>query len=210
MGPNTGGMGAYSPAPVMTPELIERTIREIIEPTVRGMKSRGMPYQGVLYAGLMLTNSGPQLIEYNARFGDPETQVLMPRLKSDLLELLLATATGKLAGATAEWREETALTIAMATRGYPGSYDKGSEIRGVEGLDSDELIVFHAGTKREGAKLLANGGRVLNVTSLGATVAEAKQIADSAVGRIDWPEGFHRHDIGWRAIIRERNARLDD
>jgi phosphoribosylamine--glycine ligase len=203
-------MGAYSPAPVMTPELIERTIREIIEPTVRGMKARGTPYQGVLYAGLMLTSTGPQLIEYNARFGDPETQVLMPRLKSDVLELLLATATGKLAGVTAEWRNETALTIAIATKGYPASYEKGSEIRGIDGLDSDAVIVFHAGTKRDGGKLLANGGRVLNVTSLGASVAEAKEIADHAVGRIDWPEGFHRNDIGWRAILRERNARLDD
>ncbi len=209
MGPNTGGMGAYSPAPVMTPEITARTIAEIIEPTVRGMKARGTPYQGVLYAGLMLTASGPQLIEYNARFGDPETQVLMPRLKSDLLDLLLATATGKLAGVTAEWRDETALTVVMATNGYPGSYDRGSEIRGADDLYSDGLIVFHAGTRRDGAQLLANGGRVLNVTAIGPSVAAAKERADAAVARIDWPGGFHRHDIGWREVLRERNARLD-
>ncbi|MEO6012146.1 MAG: phosphoribosylamine--glycine ligase [Devosia sp.] len=210
MGPNTGGMGAYSPAPVMTPELIAQTIREIIEPTVRGMQARGMPYQGVLFAGVMLTTTGPQLIEYNARFGDPETQVLMLRLKSDLLPLLMATANGTLAGMIAEWRDESAITVAIATKGYPGSYGKGSEIRGVDGLDTDDLIVFHAGTKRDGDRLLANGGRVLNVTALGSSVAAAKERADRAIAGIDWPEGFHRNDIGWRAIQRERNAHLDD
>jgi phosphoribosylamine---glycine ligase len=209
MGPNTGGMGAYSPAPVMTAELTARTIREIIEPTVRGLKARGTPYQGVLYAGLMLTADGPKLIEYNARFGDPETQVLMPRLKSDLLDLLLATATGKLAGLPADWRDDTALTVVMATRGYPGTYGKGSEIRGADDLDADDMIVFHAGTRREGDRLLANGGRVLNVTALGPTVADAKQRADEAAARIDWPDGFHRNDIGWREVLRERNAHLD-
>ena len=209
MGPNTGGMGAYSPAPVMTPEITARVVREIIEPTVRGLKARGTPYQGVLYAGLMLTADGPKLIEYNARFGDPETQVLMPRLKSDLLELLLATARGELKGKTAGWREDFALTIAMATRGYPGSYGKGSEIHGADDLDADDMMVFHAGTKRDGDRLLANGGRVLNVTALGPTVAAAKQRADAAASQIDWPEGFHRHDIGWREVLRERNAALD-
>ncbi len=209
MGPNTGGMGAYSPAPVMTPEITARTIAEIIEPTVRGMKARGTPYQGVLYAGLMLTADGPKLIEYNARFGDPETQVLMPRLKSDLLELLLATARGELEGKTAQWHPEVALTVVMATVGYPGSYEKGSEIRGADGLDSEDLVVFHAGTKRDGDRLLANGGRVLNVTALGHSVAEAKQRAEAAIAQIDWPEGFHRHDIGWREVLRERNAALD-
>jgi phosphoribosylamine--glycine ligase len=209
MGPNTGGMGAYSPAPVMTPELIERTLREIIEPTVRGMRDRGTPYQGVLYAGLMLTRTGPQLIEYNARFGDPETQVLMPRLKSDLLALLHATATGRLAGQTAEWRDETALTVVLATSGYPGAYGKGSEIRGADDFNAEDIIVFHAGTRRDGDRLLANGGRVLNVTALGASVAEAKQKADETADRIDWPEGFRRTDIGWREVLRERNARLD-
>jgi phosphoribosylamine--glycine ligase len=209
MGPNTGGMGAYSPAPVMTPELVQRTLSEIVAPTVRGMAARGTPYQGVLYAGLMLTASGPKLIEYNARFGDPETQVLLPRLKSDLLELLLATATGRLAGLGAEWRDETALTVVMATRGYPVAYDKGSEIRGADGFDGDDLVVFHAGTRRAGGRLLANGGRVLNVTALGPSVAAAKERADAAVAAIDWPEGFWRRDIGWREILRERNARLD-
>ena len=209
MGPNTGGMGAYSPAPVMTAEITARVVREIIEPTVRGLRARGTPYQGVLYAGLMLTADGPKLIEYNARFGDPETQVLMPRLKSDLLELLLATARGELAGKTADWRDDFALTVVMATRGYPGSYGKGSEIRGADDLDGDDMIVFHAGTKREGDRLLANGGRVLNVTALGATVAAAKQHADAAAAQIGWPDGFHRNDIGWREVLRERNAALD-
>ena len=209
MGPNTGGMGAYSPAPVMTPAITARAIGEIIEPTVRGLKARGTPYQGVLYAGLMLTADGPKLIEYNARFGDPETQVLMPRLKSDLLELLLATARGELAGKTVEWRPEVALTVAIATVGYPGSYEKGSEIHGADSLDSEDLVVFHAGTKRQGNRLFANGGRVLNVTALGHSVAEAKQRAEAAIAQIDWPEGFHRHDIGWREVLRERNAALD-
>ena len=209
MGPNTGGMGAYSPAPVMTAELRARVLDEIVEPTVRGMQARGTPYQGVLYAGLMLTADGPKLIEYNARFGDPETQVLMPRLTSDLLDLLRATARGELAGKTAAWRDDFALTVVMATQGYPGSYGKGSEIRGADALDAADMIVFHAGTKRDGERLLANGGRVLNVTALGATVAEAKQRADAATTRIDWPEGFHRHDIGWREVLRERNAALD-
>ena len=207
-GPNTGGMGAYSPAAVMTDELIARTLREIIEPTVRGMKARGMPYQGVLYAGLMLTREGPKLIEYNARFGDPETQVLMPRLQSDLLDLLYATATGALAGKTAQWRPEAALTTVLATRGYPGDYPKNTPI-GPLPPDTAEMVVFHAGTKRQGDQLVSTGGRVLNVTALGGSVAEAKERADAAIAGIDWPEGFHRHDIGWRAILRERNAGLD-
>jgi phosphoribosylamine--glycine ligase len=207
-GPNTGGMGAYSPAAVMTPELIAQTQREIIEPTVRGMKARGIPYQGVLYAGLMLTRDGPKLIEYNARFGDPETQVLMPRLKSDLLDLLHATATGALAGKSASWRDEAALTTVLATKGYPGEYPKNTPI-GPLPAETSELVVFHAGTRRDGDQLLSTGGRVLNVTTLGTSVAEAKERADAAIARIDWPEGFHRRDIGWRAILRERNAGLD-
>jgi phosphoribosylamine--glycine ligase len=208
MGPNTGGMGAYSPAPVMTPELIERTMREIIEPTVRGLKARGTPYQGVMFAGLMLTNEGPKLIEYNARFGDPETQVLMLRLESDLLPLLHATATGSLIGLGAAWRDEAALTVVLASRGYPGNYAKGSTIGELPG-DTAQVVVFHAGTRREGGQLRSNGGRVLSVTALGANVAEAKERAYAAVAEIDWPEGFCRNDIGWRAIQRERNARLD-
>jgi phosphoribosylamine--glycine ligase len=208
MGPNTGGMGAYSPAAVMTPELVAQTIEVIIEPTVRGMKARGTPYQGVLYAGLMLTRDGPKLIEYNARFGDPETQVLMVRLESDLLELLFATATGALKGKEARWRPEAALTTVMAAKGYPGEYRRGTVVRALP-AETEELVVFHAGTRRENGQLLSNGGRVLNVTTLGKSVAEAKERADAAIAKIDWPDGFHRHDIGWRAIQRERNARLD-
>jgi phosphoribosylamine--glycine ligase len=207
-GPNTGGMGAYSPAAVMTDALIEQTLREIIEPTVRGMATRGTPYQGVLYAGLMLTREGPKLIEYNARFGDPETQVLMPRLESDLLELLYATATGTLAGKTATWRQEAALTTVLATRGYPGEYKKNTPI-GPLPPEGSGFVIFHAGTRRDADQLYSTGGRVLNVTALGTSVAAAKERADAAIGQIDWPEGFHRHDIGWRAILRERNAGLD-
>lgn len=203
-GPNTGGMGAYSPAPVMTEALTAQVMREIIEPTVRGLLARGTPYQGVLFAGLMITAEGPKLIEYNARFGDPETQVLMLRLKSDLVDMLHAAATGALAGKTADWRDEVALTVVLATRGYPGSYSKGSEIGGVEALDSETVKVFHAGTKREGKRLLANGGRVLNVTALGASVAEAQARAYAAADAVDWPEGFCRRDIGWRAVEREK------
>ena len=208
MGPNTGGMGAYSPAPVMTPDLISRTMAEIITPTVRGLLARGTPYQGVLYAGLMLTADGPKLIEYNARFGDPETQVLMMRLESDLLDLLYATAAGNLVGREARWTAEAALTVVIAAKGYPGTYEKGSAIGSLP-VESPELVVFHAGTRREGNRLLSAGGRVLNVTALGKTVAEAKERADAAIAQIDWAGGFHRNDIGWRAISRERNLRLD-
>ncbi len=203
-GPNTGGMGAYSPAPVMTPEMTELVQREIIEPTIRRMAERGNPFTGVLFAGLMISEAGPRLIEYNVRFGDPECQVLMMRLKSDALDLLEATARGDLSGVTPQWRDEVALTVVMATRGYPVSVPKGSEIRGAEGLDGDDLQVFHAGTMREGERLLANGGRVLNVTALGRTVSAAQARAYAAVDRIDWPEGFCRRDIGWRAVERER------
>ncbi len=204
-GPNTGGMGAYSPAPVMTEQMTERAMNEIILPTVEGLKARGAPYRGVLYAGLMITDTGPKLIEYNARFGDPECQVLMPRLKSDLFDLLYATATGRLAGKTVEWRPEAALTVVMAAKGYPGAYQKGSVIKGLDGLDSETVQIFHAGTKRSGNDILATGGRVLNVTALGKTVAEAQARAYEAVDRIDWPQGFCRRDIGWRAVARETN-----
>jgi phosphoribosylamine--glycine ligase len=208
MGPNTGGMGAYSPAPVMTPDLVARTMNEIITPTVRGLSARGTPYQGVLYAGLMLTADGPKLIEYNARFGDPETQVLMVRLDSDLLDLLHATATGNLAGQEARWTSDAAVTVVLAAKGYPGAYDKGSLI-GALPAEGPNLVVFHAGTRRDGGNLRSNGGRVLNVTALGKSVAEAKERTDAAIAQIDWPGGFHRNDIGWRAISRERNLRLD-
>ncbi len=203
-GPNTGGMGAYSPAPVMSEALIERTMREIIEPTVATMARRGTPFKGILYAGLMITKDGPKLIEYNTRFGDPECQVLMLRLKDDLLTLMLAAADGTLDKVSARWRDDVALTVVMAAKGYPGSYDKGTEIRGLEdaALDGD-VEIFHAGTKSEDGRLLANGGRVLNVTARGKTVKEARDKAYAAIAKIDWPDGFCRTDIGWRAIARE-------
>ena len=202
-GPNTGGMGAYSPAPVMTPEMTARVENEIILPSIRRMAERGTPFTGVLFAGIMVTRDGPKLIEYNVRFGDPECQVLMLRLKSDALDLLEATARGTLDGIRPEFTDEAALTVVYAAKGYPVNPDKGSEIRGVDGLDTDKLKVFHAGTLRRDGKLIANGGRVLNVTALGQTVAEARDRAYDAIDRIDWPEGFCRSDIGWRAIERE-------
>ena len=202
-GPNTGGMGAYSPAPVMSREIYDETMARIVEPTVRGMAQRGTPYAGVLYAGLMLTEAGPKLVEYNARFGDPECQVMMMRMDSDIVPLLHAVATGTLAGHDVAWKDQFALTVIMATQGYPGDYGKGSEIKGVDGLDNNALTVFHAGTKRDGNRLLANGGRVLNVTALGASVKEARTSAYRGVDAIDWPEGFCRRDIGWREIARE-------
>jgi phosphoribosylamine--glycine ligase len=205
-GPNTGGMGAYSPAAVMTPELQARAMRDIIEPTLAGMKARGTPYTGILYAGLMLTKDGPQLIEYNARLGDPETQVLLPRLKSDLVTALLAACDGVLNSISLQWTNEAALTVVMAAQGYPGSVEKGSEIRGIDKAEElDDVIVFHAGTKQDGDRIVANGGRVLNVTALGHTISEAQRKAYEAVARIEWPEGFCRKDIGWRAVERELN-----
>lgn len=203
-GPNTGGMGAYSPAPVMTEELIARTMAEIIEPTVATMARRGMPFKGVLYAGLMITSEGPKLIEYNTRFGDPECQVLMVRLKDDLLTLMLAAADGTLDKVSVRWKDEVALTVVMAAKGYPGSYQKGTEIKNlVEAAADPNVEIFHAGTKADGDKILANGGRVLNVTALGKSVREAKDKAYAAIAKIDWPDGFCRSDIGWRAIARE-------
>ncbi|WP_243372908.1 phosphoribosylamine--glycine ligase [Microvirga solisilvae] len=204
-GPNTGGMGAYSPAAILTPDLQARVMREIIEPTLKGMASRGTPYKGILYAGLMLTKDGPQLIEYNARLGDPETQVLLPRLNSDLVEVLLAAVEGKLNSVSLSWSDKAALTVVMAAKGYPGTVEKGSEIRGFDKAEAlDDVIVFHAGTKQDGDKIVANGGRVLNVTALGRTIADAQAKAYEAVSKIDWPEGFCRRDIGWRAVARER------
>jgi len=206
-GPNTGGMGAYSPAPVMTPALVQRTMDEIIAPTVRGMASRGTPYTGVLFAGLMITAQGPQLIEYNARFGDPETQVLMLRMKSDLLAALLATCEGRLDGYEVAWHDDAALTVVMAAKGYPGTPEKGSEIRGLDTASQMPGVeIFHAGTRADGARLLAGGGRVLNVTARGRTVAEAQARAYAAIDRIDWPSGFCRRDIGWRAVQRRTSG----
>jgi len=202
-GPNTGGMGAYAPAPVMTDALVERSLREIIAPAIKGMAARGTPFSGVLFAGLMIAADGPKLIEFNTRFGDPECQVLMMLLESDVLDLLEAASTGTLGQITPRWREEVALTVVLAAKGYPGSYEKGSVIAGCDTLNSETVQVFHAGTTRENAVVKANGGRVLNVTARGETVAEAQERAYKAVDAIDWPEGFCRRDIGWRAIARE-------
>jgi phosphoribosylamine--glycine ligase len=205
-GPNTGGMGAYSPAPVMTEAMIARTMEEIIRPTVAAMAARGTPFKGVLFAGLMITDEGPKLIEYNVRFGDPETQVLMLRLESDLLAALLATADGTLGSVELRWRKDAALTVVMAANGYPGPPQLGSEIEGLETAAAAEGVeIFHAGTRREGSRFFANGGRVLSVTALGRTVGEAQARAYAAIAKIDWPGGFCRTDIGWRAVAREKS-----
>ena len=205
-GPNTGGMGAYSPAPVMTQEMTDRVMREIVEPTLDGMAEMGAPFTGVLFVGLMITAEGPKLIEFNVRFGDPECQVLMMRLKDDLLVLLNAAVDGQLSHVSARWRGEAALTVVMAANGYPGTPEKGTEIRGLEQAGSGEGVqIFHAGTKLDGGRLVAAGGRVLNVTALGASVTEARDKAYAAVDRIDWPGGFCRRDIGWRAVEREKS-----
>ena len=201
VGPNTGGMGAYSPAPVMTDAMSAQVMADIIAPTLTGMKARGAPYKGVLFAGLMLTKDGPKLIEYNARFGDPETQVMLPRLEEDLLPLLMQCATGNLRSEPVALSPRTALTVVFAAPGYPENPLRGSIIRHVERAASmDHVIVFHAGTKRLGADLVATGGRVLNVTGVGADVREARDRAYAGLDAIDWPEGFCRRDIGWRAL----------
>ncbi len=204
-GPNTGGMGAYSPAPVMTPALTERVMAEIIRPTLAGMAQRGTPFQGVLFAGLMITAQGPKLIEYNTRFGDPECEVLMPRLKSDIVPALLAACDGVLDRVDLRWRDEAALTVVLAAKGYPAKPETGSVIRDVEKAEAlDEVLVFHAGTKLSNGDLVANGGRVLNVVALGKSVGEAQKRAYEAVDKIDWPGGFCRRDIGWQAVKREQ------
>ena len=208
-GPNTGGMGAYSPAPVMTDAMIERTMKEIINPTLRAMAAKGMPFKGVLFAGLMITDQGPKLIEYNARFGDPETQVLMLRLMSDLIPALLASVDGQLKNFDLRWFPEPALTVVMAAKGYPGDYAKGSRIEGLDDAAKVEGVeIFHAGTKANGTNVLSNGGRVLNITASGKTVSEAQRRAYEAIGRIKWPDGFCRRDIGWQAIAREKEAKV--
>ena len=204
-GPNTGGMGAYSPAPVMTPAMEERVMAEIVRPTLAGMAKRGTPFQGVLFAGLMITAQGPKLIEYNVRFGDPECEVLMPRLKSDILPALIAACDGVLGDFDLRWSDQAALTVVLAARGYPAKPETGSVIRGVEKAEClDDVLVFHAGTKLKNGDLVANGGRVLNVVGLGKSVGEAQARAYRAVDAIDWPEGFCRRDIGWQAVKREQ------
>jgi phosphoribosylamine--glycine ligase len=199
-GPNTGGMGAYSPVRAMTPELTERVMAEIVRPTVRAMAARGTPYRGVLFAGLMLTAAGPKLIEYNVRFGDPECQVLLTRLESDLLEAILATVESRLE-VKLHFSDEAALTVVMAARGYPGAYATGGEIRGLDRAEAlPGVKIFHAGTAIRNGRLVANGGRVLNVTARGRTVAEARARAYAAVDQVDWPDGFCRRDIGRNAV----------
>jgi phosphoribosylamine--glycine ligase len=204
-GPNTGGMGAYSPAPVMTDAMCKHVMDEMITPTLRALAAMGTPYKGVLFAGVMVTKDGPKLVEYNARFGDPECQVLMLRMKSDVLPALIACADGQLKHFDLRWYDDVALTVIMATKGYPGDYGKGSVIRGLDKAKAvDGVEIFHAGTKRAGNDIVANGGRVLNVCAMGKTVVEARERAYRAVDLIDWPEGFCRRDIGWRAVERER------
>jgi phosphoribosylamine---glycine ligase len=204
-GPNTGGMGAYSPAPNIDDAMSARVMAEIITPTLRAMNAIGAPYKGVLYAGLMITADGPKLIEYNARFGDPETQVLMLRLMSDLVPALLASRDGQLKSFDLRWYPDPALTVVMAAKGYPGDYVRGSVIEGLdEAAKVEGVEIFHAGTKADGNRILANGGRVLNVSAIGKTVREAQARAYEAISRIRWPEGFYRHDIGWRAVEREK------
>ena len=203
-GPNTGGMGAYSPAPVMTREMEKRVMDEIVMPTVHALKAMGAPYKGVLFAGLMITKDGPKLIEYYVRFGDPETQVLMLRLTSDVVPALLAARDGQLKNFDLRWSSDAALTVVMAAKGYPGSYAKGSVIEGLDAATQIEGVeIFHAGTRADNGRVLANGGRVLNVSARGNTVREAQARAYAAIGNIRWPEGFCRRDIGWRAIARE-------
>src|SRR5581483_1096105 len=200
-GPNTGGMGAYSPAPVVTPAIAARVMDEIVQPTLRAMKAMGASYKGVLYAGLMLTAEGPKLIEYNVRFGDPECQVLMLRLMSDLVPALVAACDGMLKNFDLRWYPDFALTVVMAAKGYPGSYAKGTVIDGLDEAAAVEGVeIFHAGTKLQDGKLVANGGRVLNVCARGKTVGEAQQRAYAAVDKIRWADGFCRRDIGKRAI----------
>ena len=200
-GPNTGGMGAYSPAPILSDTVAELALERIVKPTVAEMAGRGIPYRGVLYAGLMIENGQPRLVEYNARFGDPETQVLMMRLGGQALDLMLACAEGRLAEMQVIWANDHAMTVVMAARGYPGAYAKGSVIAGLDQLAEDSHhMVFHAGTRAEGGTIRADGGRVLNVTARGATLAEARARAYGMVEGIDWPDGVYRRDIGWRAL----------
>ncbi|MBK8441247.1 MAG: phosphoribosylamine--glycine ligase [Rhodobacter sp.] len=200
-GPNTGGMGAYSPAPVLTPALQQQAMEQIVLPTIREMSRRGTPYQGVLYAGLMIDRDQARLVEYNCRFGDPEAQVLMMRLGAQALDLMLACAEGRLAEARLNWADDHALSVVIAARGYPGAYAKGSEIGGLDRLPEDSgHMVFHAGTAASDGRIIASGGRVLNVTARGGTLREARDAAYAMVDAIDWPDGFSRRDIGWRAL----------
>lgn len=203
-GANTGGMGAYSPAPIMTEEIVNRTLKEIVEPALKSMHEMGAPFKGILFVGLMITQKGPELIEFNVRFGDPECQVLMMRLKDDILPIFLAAAQGKLENKPLQWSEKTALTVVMAANGYPDSPQTGTVIRNVDKANTlTDVKVFQAATALRSGELIANGGRVLNITAIGKTITNAQKRAYEAVDCIDWPEGFVRRDIGWRAIARE-------
>ena len=200
-GLNTGGMGAYSPAPVLTDEIAQRTMDEIVTPTLREMAKRGTPYQGVLYVGLMIKEGAPRLVEYNVRFGDPECQVLMMRLGAQAFDLMQAAAEGRLGEARVNWADDHAMTVVMAAKGYPGDYQKGSVIKGLDGCPEDSMnMVFHAGTVEKDGQIVAAGGRVLNVTARGASLQEARDRTYAMVDQIDWPDGFFRRDIGWRAL----------
>ncbi|MCD9149043.1 phosphoribosylamine--glycine ligase [Pseudophaeobacter flagellatus] len=200
-GPNTGGMGAYSPAPVLSAEIEARAMEQIVKPTMKVMAERGTPYQGVLYAGLMIKDGQPRLVEYNVRFGDPECQVLMMRLGAQALDLMQAAAEARLAEAQVNWADDHAITVVMAANGYPGAYEKGSLIKGLDALPEDSAnMVFHAGTAQKDGAIIATGGRVLNVTARGDTLQEARDRAYAMVDQIDWPQGFCRRDIGWRAL----------
>ena len=200
-GPNTGGMGAYSPAPIMDDAVTDKALEQIVRPTMAEMARRGTPYSGVLYVGLMIENGQPRLVEYNVRFGDPECQVLMMRLGAQALDLMQACAEGRLSEMTVNWAEDHAMTVVMAAEGYPGAYEKGSVISGLDALPEDSSnMVFHAGTKLVDGKITANGGRVLNVTARGDTLAEARDRTYGMVDAIDWPQGFCRRDIGWRQL----------
>jgi phosphoribosylamine--glycine ligase len=205
-GPNTGGMGAYTPAPVITKKMADEIMETIIMPTIKGMAAEGKPYKGVLFAGLMINDDGIKLLEYNVRFGDPECQALMVKWKSDVLDALIACADGKLNKTKLTWHDDAALTVVMATNGYPGFYGKGSEIQGLDEAGALKNVeVFHAGTTSDDQRILANGGRVLGVTARAKTVKQAQTLAYKAVDLIDWPGGFCRRDIGWRAIGRKKD-----
>lgn len=200
-GPNTGGMGAYSPAPILRPEVEERAMAEIVRPVVAEMAARGIPFSGILYAGLMIEGGAPRLVEFNVRFGDPECQVLMMRLGAQALDLMLAAARGELAKTRVNWADDHAMTVVLSTDGYPGAYQKGSRIGGLEDMPEDSFsAMFHAGTGRQGSDVVATGGRVLSATARGATLREARDRAYAMVDRVQWPEGYHRRDIGWRAL----------
>ncbi len=198
-GPNTGGMGAYSPAPILTPEVTERALAEIVRPTLAEMAARGAPFQGVLYAGLMIEDGRPRLVEYNVRLGDPEIQAIALRLGAQLLDVFLACAEGRLGEARLNWADDHALTVVVAARGYPGTHARGEEIR-LPGIDDPQVQIFHAGTRLAEGRLVSNGGRVLNVTARGASLSQARDRAYAALAGVDWPGGFARSDIGWRAL----------